>query len=83
MSDVKELIERLRDYHAHDMSDELAAAADALERLSAERDEAREALRPFADFAEVDDSVEAQEWLLSPSSPVVKRVRDVFDTFLR
>jgi hypothetical protein len=38
MSDVKDLIERLLDYHAHDMSDELAAdAADALERLSAER----------------------------------------------
>jgi hypothetical protein len=47
--DVKELIERLLDYHAHDISDELAAdAAAALKRLSAERDAAMRALRHIA-----------------------------------
>jgi hypothetical protein len=53
MSDVKELIDRLLDYHAHDMSDELAAdAATALKRLSAEKDAAREALRHLSGVAE-------------------------------
>lgn len=47
---------------------ETAALIDAQAARIAELEKA---LRPFAEFADVDDTVEAQEWLLSPRSRVV------------
>lgn len=53
MTDSKELIERLQDYVVNDpYTTELCReAASALESLSAENAELREALKPFAEIA--------------------------------